>query len=368
MIRRLALSNFKCFAHVDLSLGRLNVFAGSNGAGKSTVVQALLVLFQSARSAALARGQLHLNGDLIDLGMGRDVRYRRSETDRFEIVVGDGVTDWTVAAEVPASNSAHTLAATVLPEALGLDRLGGRILYLSADRLGPQKAYPMNMDDARPNEIGRRGEFAPLLYGRSRNTAITNRALLLENADKTQFADCETQFGLWMSRLFPGFQARTENQDQMDAVTLGLNLQRQIGEPEYLRPANVGYGVSVAFPIVLAGLLAASGTTLIIESPEAHLHPSAQSLVGEFLARVASGGVQVFVETHSDHVINGLRLAAKNEVLPPSEMAFFAFSKTDEYGSHSVLPVRLAASGEFDVRPDSFFDQADRDLKLIYGF
>jgi predicted ATPase len=225
----------------------------------------------------------------------------------------------------------------------------------------------MNLDDSSGNEVGRRGEFAPLLYGRTRTQQIANEKILLENSDKKRFTDLESQFGLWMCRLFPGFQARTENLDQLDSVILGLNLQRQIGEAEYFRPGNVGFGVSFALPVILAGLLSDRETTLIVENPEAHLHPSAQSLMGEFLTRTAAGGAQVFVETHSDHVVNGMRIALKNDVIMQPEIRFFAFSKTEEYGSHRIIPVALNESGDFALRPDSFFDQTDKDLKLIYG-
>ena len=298
MIRRLSLRNFKCFASADVEFGGLNVLAGSNGTGKSTLVQALLVLFQSVQSGALKRNRLQLNGPLIALGTGRDVLYKRSDVDSFEILVEDKA----VLVSVPASEFQHVLNAVLNPGGTGLACLEGQVLYLSADRLGPQKSYPMNLDDALGNEVGRRGEFAPLLYSRSRSKVVQNEYLLLENAEKKRFADVESQFSLWMRRLFPGFEVRTDSLDQLDTVMLGLNQQKQIGEPEFLRPSNVGFGVSVVFPIILTGLLADPTTTLIVENPEAHLHPSAQSLVGEFLARVAAGGAQVFVETHSEHV------------------------------------------------------------------
>jgi len=367
MIHRLGLRNFKCFSRADVEFGKLNVLAGSNGTGKSTIVQALLVMFQSVRSGAIRRNRLQLNGPLIDLGTGRDVLYKRSDDDSFDILVHDETNVWKMIASVPPSEFQHTLSAALDPPDVQLRCFDQQLLYLSADRLGPQKSYPMNLDDSSGNEVGRRGEFAPLLYSRSRSKEVGNEQLLLENADKKRFTNVETQFSLWMRRLFPGFDARTDRLDQLDTVMLGLNMQKQIGEPEFLRPSNVGFGVSMALPIILAGLLADQNTTLIVENPEAHLHPSAQSLIGEFLTRVAAGGSQVFVETHSDHVVNGMRIAVKNMIIPTADLRFFAFARTDEYGSHRVTAVSLDATGDFVARPDSFFDQTDKDLKLIYG-
>jgi predicted ATPase len=368
MIHRLGLRNFKCFIQTDVEFGPLNVLAGSNGTGKSTIVQALLVLFQSVQSGAIGRNRLQLNGPLVDLGTGRDVLYKRSEADHFGIEVRDGSGNWKVTATVPASEFQHTLDVVDDPKGAVPRCFHNQVLYLSADRLAPQKSYPMNLDDSFGNDVGRRGEFAPLLYSRSRSSNVENDQLILETIDKKRFTDIETQFSLWMARLFPGFVVRTDTFDQLDTVMLGLNLQKQIGEPEFLRPSNVGFGVSVAFPIILAGLLAGMNTTLIVENPEAHLHPSAQSLIGEFLARVAAGGAQLFVETHSDHVVNGLRIAFKNKIISSDNLRFFAFAKTDEYGSQHATLVSLDESGDFFERPDSFFDQTDKDLKLIYGF
>ena len=367
MIYNLGLRNFKCFTSTDIEFGRLNVLAGSNGTGKSTIVQALLVIFQSVQSGAINRKRLQLNGPLIELGTGRDVLYKRSDTDSFEILVGDETDDRNVIASVPASESKHILEILLAPPIYRLPWFDGQLQYLSADRLGPQKSYPMNLDDSLGNEIGRRGEFAPLLYSRSRSNKVLNKQILLENVEKQRFADVETQFNLWMGRLFPGFEARAESFDQLDTVMLGLNLQKQIGEPEFLRPSNVGFGVSVVFPIILTGLLAAKNSTLIVENPEAHLHPSAQSLVGEFLARVAAGGTQVFIETHSEHIVNGIRIAFKNKIITARDLRFLAFSKTEDYGSHHVDVVSLGEDGDFVARPDAFFDQIDKDLKLIYG-
>jgi predicted ATPase len=367
MIRRIALRNFKCFVEQEIELARLNVFAGSNGTGKSTVIQALLALYQSVNSGALLGERLQLNGALVDLGTGNDVMYRRSDKDNFEISVEDEHGRWTVTASVPIGNIQHTLAAALAPRDPNVASFEKHLLYLSADRLGPQKVYAMNLDDALGNAVGRRGEFAPLLYGRSRKTEVSNELVILETSEKQRFRDVETQFTLWMRRFFPGFEARTEDLISLDAVMLGLSLQTQIGESRLMRPPNVGFGVSVAFPIVLCGLLSTDATTLIVENPEAHLHPSAQSLMGEFFARVAAGGTQVFVETHSDHVVNGIRIAFKNQLISSDDLRFVAFTKTDEYGSHRVIPIRLTPSGDFTSSPETFFDQADKDLKLIYG-
>ena len=87
MIRRLALLNFKCLESLDLVCAPLTVLCGVNGAGKSSVIQSLLVLRQSFQAGELNRGRLILGGDLADLGTGQDVMFEQAEEERvaFEL-------------------------------------------------------------------------------------------------------------------------------------------------------------------------------------------------------------------------------------------------------------------------------------------
>ena len=103
---------------------------------------------------------------------------------------------------------------------------------------------------------------------------------------------------------------------------------------EWTRAPNAGFGISYALPIVVAALRAAAGGLLLVENPEAHLHPAGQSRIGGFLARVAADGVQVFVETHSDHVLNGIRVAVADgsAALLPEQAAIHFFRVEDDGG------------------------------------
>src|SRR5260221_6265573 len=105
-------------------------------------------------------------------------------------------------------------------------------------------------------------------------------------------------------------------------LTLGI---RPNDATDRLRPQNVGYGLSHVLPILTACLGAQTGALLLIENPESHLHPSGQSAMGEFLAQVASAGIQLIVETHSDHVLNGIRRAVKRGQLTPQDVAIHFF-------------------------------------------
>ena len=73
MLKKINLANFKCFEQLDLDCTSLNLLCGLNGMGKSSVIQALLVLRQSFETGELHDGRLVLGGERIDLGAGMGI-------------------------------------------------------------------------------------------------------------------------------------------------------------------------------------------------------------------------------------------------------------------------------------------------------
>jgi predicted ATPase len=131
------------------------------------------------------------------------------------------------------------------------------------------------------------------------------------------------------------------------------------------KPNNVGFGYSYILPLVLTGLIAKPGEIIIVENPEAHLHPRAQSKITEFFAKVASCGVQVFIESHSEHILNGLRVCALN---PDVKISHNDISIS--YFNESFAPRTLTVDekGKIANWPEGFFDQQEIDLSNIFKF
>ena len=84
MINNLSIENFKAFKNISLNLKPLNLLVGLNGMGKSTVIQSLLMLRQSDR---IDRGEVVLNGDLVQIGKGADAIYQFAHNDMITICV-----------------------------------------------------------------------------------------------------------------------------------------------------------------------------------------------------------------------------------------------------------------------------------------
>ena len=172
-----------------------------------------------------------------------------------------------------------------------------------------------------------------------------------------------------MARFFPGCVLAVEQVPGANAATLGIRIS---ADTDFHRPVHTGFGLTQVLPIVVAGLSADEDDLLLIENPEVHLHPAGQAAMGEFLSEVASAGVQVVIETHSDHILNGIRRAVKGGMLVSGSVALHFFrprlEDRDQQGGAQVESPTMDADGNIDSWPDGFFDQFDRDMNYFAGW
>lgn len=139
------------------------------------------------------------------------------------------------------------------------------------------------------------------------------------------------------------------------------------GQADVYRPTNIGFGVTYVLPVILALLKAETGSIVVLENPECHLHPKGQRMIGELIARCVSSGVQIFLETHSDHVLNGIRIAAKKELINHEDVALFFISRPiDSCDKQSIIQQpKILKNGKLDFWPDDFFDEWEKALDDI---
>ena len=117
-------------------------------------------------------------------------------------------------------------------------------------------------------------------------------------------------------------------------------------------------------PIIVSGVIAKEGEILIVENPEAHLHPKAQSELAKFLAKVSSCGIQILIESHSDHILNALRIAVLDKILSNEDLSILYFSQKI---GQSVVQIPIHSDGKIEEWPDGFFDQMDKDFERLFG-
>jgi predicted ATPase len=244
----------------------------------------------------------------------------------------------------------------VIRERQRVEHVISRLIYISAVRGGAEVAYP-SRDAQVTNVIGAEGQYAPFWYDQ-----LVDDEVPPERRHPDEPAPSfRKQVDAWIGALFPGAQANVQSLPQISMFGLQFRLSN-IGA--WRRPANIGYGLTYAFPILVSLLAASKGTIIVIDSPEAHLHPSAQSKMGRVLAHFAKSGVQIIVETHSDHLLNGARLAIKEGQLPNNSLRIHFFTAPTPT-SHGVISPIVDADGRIYEWPAGFFDQSEKDLSLL---
>lgn len=377
MLEKLHISSFKCFESLDLSLGPLTVLSGINGGGKSSVIQSLVLLSQTLGEREWSRS-LILNGSSLALGGASDVINQNTGRRQFSLgaSTGDRKVVWRFQAqdrrsmaieleEVQINDSAIECSGPIrwlLPDNQALTcpiiTQLRRVSWLSAERMGPRELLPL-LDPQHHRKVGVRGELAAgLLYWREYDSVVEH--LLVSEDPPTLFH----QVRAWMRHFFPGCDIQILPIEGTSAISLRL---RSDSKSEFQRPQNVGFGFTQLFPVLVEVLSSTPGDLVIVENPEVHLHPWAQQEIGSFLARVASTGVQVILETHSDHVINGIRLAVKNKReggIKADDVVIHSFTRTTD-GSSQIISPKIDSEGRLDVWPEGFFDQFDKALSEL---
>ena len=454
MLRRIGLRNFKCFDRLDLPCAPLNLLCGLNGMGKSSVIQALLVLRQSFASGELRAGHLVLGGELIDLGAGSDVLFEDADEEVIEFVLDDErqrkpgesgicpvtgratgglfapgadaaarsilnrllsgetredeLSDGRLARDYPQMNLSAFRRALARARADGAERVrrpseyfpdslvdvlwagafrysrtgdqltavgsgkrtlavwrgappfGGDLHYVQAERVGPRKSYPLSEVLARRGDLGARGEYAWNYLNDHAHDSLQADDPRRADAPGRRLVDVVDH---WLQDVSPGAHLSLEAVLAADAVIAGFTFDRPGDvETRRYRATNVGFGLSYVLPVVLA-LLARPGALCLVENPEAHLHPRGQTKLAELAARAAKAGVQVFVETHSDHFVDGVRIAARDGLIDPADAAIHYFERRD--GRAAVSSPAVDADGRLSHWPAGFFDQHDENLAKL---
>ena len=377
MINQLDLKTFKCFDLLRLPLAPLTLLSGTNASGKSSVLQSLVLLHQTMQENEWST-RIVLNGSTARLGTTTDVVDQVNGRGGFEIGLTDDDANchWSFVGErqdMSLQVGQVTVEGTrvcnpdtlryLLPvdsdeHALSLARQIRDLTYITAEREGPREVYPLE-DQHVITLVGPRGENAVSVFYRGRDERVDDTLILADNAPTLLH-----QVGARLDSFFPGCAVDVQPVRSASAVTLGI---RTSPSTDFLRPIHCGFGITQVFPIIVAALSIPKGSLLLIENPEVHLHPAGQARMGQFLAEVAHSGIQVILETHSDHVLNGVRRSVKAGRIPAEDvMIHFFRARTPELPQ--VISPTLDGSGSIDNWPDGFFDQFDKDMDYFAGW
>lgn len=229
----------------------------------------------------------------------------------------------------------------------------------SLDYFGPMRSEPQRfyrLAESALDLVGGRGTHALRKY------ASQTSELVIQ--EKQEIDDRLSELGFQAALDTNRFHKLDELGQQIDVPLFDMTLTEPNGLEVNL--CDVGFGVSQALPLVIASVLAEQGTTLIIEQPELHLHPSAQAELGDLFIRMANAGIQLLIETHSENLILRLRrrmaettLALRRgespelSIQPDTLRAYFV----DRVGGISACePIQYDEWGKYLRQPPGFLD------------
>lgn len=379
---RFNIQNFKCFYDASIKLNGLTVLTGANGFGKSSIIQALLFLRQTIEHCAKWDGNTYieeldtnlnveLNGPYcLSLGMSKNIIPVESsihssltldfsnDSSTFKSIYDlDDEKNylWLKLKEYQSHNDSRNLPIFLQ-----------QFYYLNAERIGPRIAQKIKFHDY-PN-VGWQGEYTAQIladygYLNDSNTKFeVEKEKLFDIDDKNRYLLKQTQD--WLNFLMPDVKIQAIKNDSLH--TAQIIIQNYYTKGAEIIATNIGFGISYVLPIIVTGLIAQKGSIMIVENPEAHLHPSAQSKIGHFLAKMADAGVIVLVETHSDHVINGIQIAAARELIDHNLININFFGKNIDTAQPKITEITVNKYGELSCWPRGFFDQTQIDYSTLF--
>lgn len=389
MLNKLTLSNYKCFkSQVPLWLGKVSLFTGYNSAGKSSVLQSLLLLAQSFDAENLEN--IHPKGRYLDLGHYRDLVCRYGKSDVISFCLSNNTEGQWREFEVDFSKCDDPLLGVVsdikvdsvsLFGEIGTNTAPGDSEVSSGVRISPIPAEIISqLTDVNYISSGRVGLSSNILrvekpkrfsVGNSGSNTINvlhDYPALINPDMLCPFRNPSTEPDHLMPAVSNWLAYIMDTDESLGIQESDIALSSDILEfrfkkdGEYILPQNVGFGLGYILSLITATLIARPGSILIIENPEAHLHPLAQSRLTQLLTKAADNGVQVMVETHSEHIVNGFRLTA----LQPE----YNFSNADlaiHFFKNGKDPeeLEIEPNGRIVNWPKGFFDQAQTDIAKI---
>lgn len=320
MIENLNLYGFKSYVNQSFELRPLTILTGLNSSGKSSVIQSIRILNNIAVYKDECKAFYQLN-----IGDKNEVKNQNCNKIEIKATIDD---------------LEHTQISYDSENGINIAPLP-YIIYISASRKGGTSTIPLLSNF----EIGPEGENVLNVIEHYGDEILVDS--LQDDAEGKTFSYV---LAGWLQKISPDVKFEPKLARQAD-ISYSLYDQH--------RSSNVGYGLSYSLPVIVALLLGTlkQDSLVLIENPEAHLHPRGQYEMSRLICLCVEAGVHVLVETHSDHLFDGVRIFCKDSGTSFTDKVVAYWCQLDENKCTKVDACHIKKNGKVDNWPQGMFDQ-----------
>lgn len=366
-IEKVQIKNFKSLRDIEIVLRGLTLITGVNSSGKSSFIQALLLLKQNEDKHFYHFKEIeyvNINDKYVSLGNKKDILYEDAFKENIEISIFgcDTILDYSAKCSLIFEHETLQIKSDN-QDTNGIhfnifDDEGFQ--YIATDRIAPNISYKLSDEHIAKNNIGIQGEYTAHYLAEKHHATLEIEALKHEKAITNHLLE---NVSLWLGEISNGITVNAKLYNELQQVNLTYSYVYGKNKTNEYSPLNVGFGLTYSLPIIVAILKAKAGDLLIIENPESHLHPAGQSKIAKLCAIAVANGVQIIVESHSDHFLNAIRVATKQHILKPEDSVIYYFSKITNSMETKVDQLLIDANGKINENwPKGFFDEYDNQL------
>lgn len=383
MINSINIQNFKSHKNTSLNLNNLTVLCGNNGVGKSSAIQ-LFLLLREAFIKDKSFDILDLKSNPVKIGTPEDAIYQFSEKDSFQINLKISNNDYLFLYEAKSADDKLKTFISLNKEVSKIDEnitkeslFNTNFQYIGASRLGPQANY--EKDDKivgvhkQISVIEGKSEYFVHFLNEYKDNEVVSEICLLDGI--TKYTDLAAQVIAWEKCISTGVNIEIEDIGKLGFL-LKYNFETEASpnkKTNNFEATNVGFGLSYVMPILVAILSAQKGALIIIENPEAHLHPNGIAKLTELICLAAQAGIQIVLETHSDHIINGILVQTKkfeqqDKGIDRNNVSIYQFDRVEKEHCTKATEVKIEEDGLIQYPPKGFFDQFSIDRRFLLDF
>jgi predicted ATPase len=371
MIRHVEIKNFKSHKDTKLDFSNLTVLCGTNSSGKSSVIQALLLLREASCNNSNFE-YANLRSNLAKLGTVKDVLYQFADEDKITFAIDTDKQKLLFISSIRIGTESTKRILPILP-ITGLNAtiikeeslFDSNFQFISAARIGPRESYSKNdtvdIDNQISSEDGKAENVVEFL-DKNRYKDVTPEMCLLDFDN-----DLLSQVTAWEREISAGVNVVVKDNGNLGyELKYQFNTNTGLGKTDEISALNVGFGLTYALPVIAAILSAPKDAILFIENPEAHLHPRGQAKLAELICLAAQAGIQIVIETHSDHIFNGVRKSINKRVIGKDIVKVYYFDLSNKNVSVNT-EIKFADNGRILNYTEGLFDQFDNDLDELLG-